>query len=96
KAGAGSWDDGSPRPYPGNIASDWRRAVEWAETNTSGGAWAELYAKHIAPLQSVDGAELKERVRLLPFDIKERLSEIGVKQAGQIARLSLAQFAGGG
>ena len=93
-AGAGSWDDGNPRPYVGNITADWLRAVEWAESN-NGGAWAELYAEHIAPLQSVDGAELKERVRLLPFDIKERLSEIGVKQAGQIARLSLAQFAGG-
>ena len=94
--GAGAWHDGNGRVYPKNIVNDWHWALQWKENHTSGGAWAELYAKHIAPLQSVDGAELKERVRLLPFDIKERLSEIGVKQAGQIARLSLAQFAGGG
>ena len=93
--GAGAWHDGNGRVYPKNIVNDWHWALQWKENHTSGGAWAELYAKHIAPLQSVDGAELKERVRLLPFDIKERLSEIGVKQAGQIARLSLAQFAGG-
>lgn len=96
KAGAGSWDDGSPRPYPGNIASDWRRAVEWAETNTSGGELAKLYEAYIEPLKEKSGDELRASVLSLPSDIKTRLTALGVNQIGQIVRLSAAQFAGGG